>query len=157
MGGKPKPHAVRTFGIHEQRAWMNRTHPDFRCEIRAGLLVCRGIIRPTPLNSPYRVRIEYRTGEPPLAWVEEPRLRRLNPDEPIPHTYAGDGPGEDDRPCLYLPGSGEWSSDKKLALTVVPWLSLWLFYYESWLATGEWQGGGVHPQNAPQLARLSDE
>ena len=109
MGGKPKPHGVRTLGIYEQRAWMNRTHPDFRCEIRAGLLVCRGVIRPTPLNSPYRVRIEYRTGEPPLAWVEEPRLRRLNPrtspSPPSPDT-PDDGPWEDDRPLLYLPGSG---------------------------------------------------
>ena len=83
-------------------------------------------------------------------------LRRRTPDEPIPHTFEGDQPDTDD-PCLYLPGSGEWSSDKKLALTFVPWLSLWLFFYESWLVTGEWQGGGVHPAEAPQFARLSDE
>ena len=33
----------------------------------------------------------------------------------------------------------------QLATTIVPWCSEWLFYYELWLATGEWLGGGVHP------------
>ena len=33
----------------------------------------------------------------------------------------------------------------KIALTIVPWLSLWLFYYEVWRATGTWYGGGTHP------------
>ncbi len=32
-----------------------------------------------------------------------------------------------------------------LADTILPWASLWLFYYEVWLATGEWVGGGEHP------------
>jgi hypothetical protein len=27
----------------------------------------------------------------------------------------------------------------------VPWLLLWLSFYELWLITGEWHGGGVHP------------
>jgi hypothetical protein len=27
----------------------------------------------------------------------------------------------------------------------VPWAYLWLFYFEHWLATDEWQGGGKHP------------
>ena len=29
--------------------------------------------------------------------------------------------------------------------TVVPWTSLWLFYFEDWLASNEWKGGGEHP------------
>jgi hypothetical protein len=30
--------------------------------------------------------------------------------------------------------------------TIVPWCYLWLFYFEDWLATGEWKGGGIHPE-----------
>jgi hypothetical protein len=30
--------------------------------------------------------------------------------------------------------------------TIVPWISEWLMYYELWLSTGEWLGGGIHPQ-----------
>jgi hypothetical protein len=28
---------------------------------------------------------------------------------------------------------------------IVPWISLWLFFYETWLITGEWLGGGHEP------------
>jgi hypothetical protein len=137
------PFRSHPLGIREQLAWMKRSHPGFRCRLEKGLLICCGLIQPTELNEVYRVRVEYRTGDPPRAWVEEPKLRRIDQEKRIPHTYLDDDGME--RPCLYLPYSNEWSCDKKLALTSIPWLSLWLFFYESWLVTGDWQGGGVHP------------
>lgn len=137
---------IRTIGVHEQLALMRLLHPQFRATVQEGVLVCRGAIRPTSLNRTYRVRVEYRAPEAPLSFVEDPPLRRRNPDERIPHTYAGD------RPCLYLPGVNEWRSDKRIAQTIIPWLSEWLFYYEVWRATGEWMGGGVHP-TGPQEPR----
>ena len=30
-----------------------------------------------------------------------------------------------------------------LAKTTVPWASRWLYYYELWLVTGKWLGGGI--------------
>jgi hypothetical protein len=27
----------------------------------------------------------------------------------------------------------------------LPWAAIWLFYFEEWLASGEWKGGGEHP------------
>jgi hypothetical protein len=27
----------------------------------------------------------------------------------------------------------------------VPWTALWLFYFEEWLVSNEWKGGGEHP------------
>jgi hypothetical protein len=111
----------------------------FRCEIRGGLLVCRGPVQPTPLHDVYRVRLEYRIGESPKVWVESPKLLRRTPEERIPHTY------EEDRPCLYFPPVQEWRSDKRLAQTIMPWLLLWLVFYEGWRVTGEWEGGGIHP------------
>jgi hypothetical protein len=143
-----KANNIHPLSIHKQSAYMKLYYPEFNCRVKRGRLVCRGFVQPTSLHNIYRVRIVYRVGDPPEVWVEEPKLRRRHPDERIPHTYS------DDRPCLYLPGSGEWSPDKKLALTIVPWLSLWLFYYESWLVTGAWQGGGVHP---PEVSRDEDE
>jgi len=101
--------------------------------------VCRGNLQPTPVSETYKVRIEYAIKNAPKVWVESPKLRRRIEAERIPHTY------DDDRPCLYLPSAGYWRSDKKLAQTIIPWLCLWLFYYEAWLVTGDWQGGGAHP------------
>lgn len=129
---------IHSIGVYEQRAMLRVVHPAFDCTIAGALLACRGMIRPTEVNGRYRVRIEYRVPHNPEVFVEDPPLRQRD-GEKIPHTYLGV------RPCLFLPGSGEWRSDKYLAHTVVPWLSEWLFYYELWHATGEWMGGGVHP------------
>ncbi len=30
-----------------------------------------------------------------------------------------------------------------VAYTIVPWLMEWLVYYEVWLITGQWEGGGI--------------
>ena len=122
---------------------MRREHPGFRTRIEGGLLVTRGLVQPSELHEAYQVRVEYRVWEPPRAWVEEPKLQRLKPEERIPHTYLDDDGTE--RPCLYLPQTGEWTPDKKLALTILPWLSVWFVFYETWRVTGEWHGGGAHP------------
>jgi hypothetical protein len=44
-----------------------------------------------------------------------------------------------------LPKAGEWNSSRFISETIVPWTSLWLFYFEEWLLSDEWKGGGVHP------------
>jgi hypothetical protein len=99
-------------------------------------------MRPTPLSDTYRVRVVYGLCEP-RAYVESPQLQPREAGGGIPHTYRDpSGP----RPCLYVPGSGEWTNEKLLASTIVPWLMEWLLYYELWHATDEWLGGGIHPQ-----------
>ena len=47
----------------------------------------------------------------------------------------------------YLPSSGEWHGGLLIASTVVPWAVLWLYFFEEWLVSDEWKGGGVHPAN----------
>lgn len=55
--------------------------------------------------------------------------------------------------CLYLPNSGEWTPEMPIAVTIVPWASVWLYFYEFWYATGEWLGGGVEPDTTPPIRR----
>jgi len=118
---------------------MQVLHPGFRCRIKrrpnGTILLCRGELQPTALSERYHVRIEYRTGRRPQVWVESPKLLRRREDERIPHTFS------DDRPCLF---KHDFRSDMWLGRTVVPWLQLWLFFYEAWRVTGEWMGGGAH-------------
>ncbi|MBI4611946.1 MAG: hypothetical protein HY726_23395 [Candidatus Rokubacteria bacterium] len=102
------------------------------------------MIQPLPITSQYQVRIEYRATQKPKVWVEDPPLRRRRSDEPIPHTYSND------RPCLFHPRYDEWRRDMTIATTIIPWLLQWLVYYEAWLLTGEWQGGGEHPPSGVQ-------
>jgi hypothetical protein len=125
------------LSLREQAAWM-RTHlPHFVCTVTANELVCRGTVQPTPLGHHYRAVIVYVGGRRPRVFLPGGQIRRRNPEEPIPHTYS------DEEPCLFYPNSSEWKSDMKLATSVVGWLIFWLHYYEIWLATGEWLGGGI--------------
>ena len=73
-------------------------------------------------------------------FMVEPAMQRVNGALPE-HIYDDDK----NRLCLFLPNSGEWDGARMLADTVIPWVSEWLFYYEIWLATEKWCGGGVHP------------
>jgi hypothetical protein len=39
----------------------------------------------------------------------------------------------------------------KLSETIIPWLSLWLTFYEMWRVTGEWDGGGITHDGSKEL------
>ena len=129
---------TRVVGVREQAALM-RAFPAFRVRVRGATLAAEGELRPTPLSETYRVRIEYAAGRPPDVRVLSPALAPREGADRIPHMYG------QERLCLYLPGVGEWAGDMPLGQALIPWISLWLFYYELWHATGEWLGGGVEP------------
>jgi hypothetical protein len=109
--------------------------------IKAGRLVWRCDLSPTPLSRAYAVRVEYERNSSPDAFVEKPDLRILAEGRKIPHVYSE----EPVRLCLYLPRSGQWSPWMLLDRTIVPWAVLWLYFFEEWLRSGEWLGGGEHP------------
>lgn len=112
---------------------------EFRAWLVGAKLVAEGPVQPSPLNATYRVRIEYEVADFPRVWVLSPELATRDDGISIPHMYG------QERLCLYLPGTGQWSGDLLLGHTVIPWISLWLHYYELWHLTGEWLGGGVEP------------
>jgi hypothetical protein len=80
----------------------------------------------------------------PEVFVETPDLPALAKSRKLPHVYQQDPP----RLCLFLPGTSEFQPWMRIDQTIVPWASLWLFYFEEWLASDEWKGGGVHPNGA---------
>jgi len=84
-----------------------------------------------------------------LRWYHDMkrRVRVVNPEcalDVLTDRWPGSLP---ERPilCLYDPATNEWSPDKAIAKTIIPWTIDWLACYEGWLATGEWTGGGRHP------------
>jgi len=105
-------------------------------------LIWRYETQPTPISRNYKIRVEYQLNKPPSIFIDTPNLRELVGVNKIPHLYSQ----ERQKLCLYKPGKGEWSSEMLLALTVLPWAELWLFYFEEWLLSGEWKGGGEHPE-----------
>jgi hypothetical protein len=111
--------------------------PSFRQTARGNPFIWEGALKPTELSATYRVRITYHRGKRPAVDVLDPPLAPREEGGRIPHTFR---PG---RLCLHLPE--DWDSRMYLHQTIVPWTSLWLYYYELWHATGEWLGGGHEP------------
>lgn len=129
----------RQVGLREQLAHMKLRWPLFESRIRHGVLNCRGELTPGSACATYSVSVSYRCCFGPEVRVLSPELARRPDGKPIPHMY------EQDKLCLYYPGGGEWTAKKLIATTIIPWTSLWLYFYEVWRATGEWLGGGEEP------------
>ena len=123
---------------------MSGLHPNFKLtELGQRRVVWEGIVRPSRLSESYTVEVSYELCSSPRISVISPALQRRDDGMPIPHVY------EKERPCLYYPPSKEWHGNRLIADTIVPWISLWLVYYEAWHATGEWLGGGAeHGEDA---------
>jgi len=109
--------------------------------LRKGRLVWEYSARPTPLSREYAVRIVYQQGNTPEVFVVDPDLTEISGGRTLPHVYSQ----KPVRLCLYLPNTGEWSPAMAISDTLVPWTALWLFYFEDWLSTNTWNGGGKHP------------
>jgi len=101
--------------------------------------------QPTPISRAYQIQIRYRLEESPKIFVISPNLLDLAGRREIPHLYDQ----AQQKLCLYLPSTGEWSATKWLVDTIIPWVNLWLYYFEDWLQTNEWHGGGEHPPEDP--------
>ncbi len=102
--------------------------------------------QPTPVSRVYEILIKYKLNCSPKVFVISPDLNSLTNKE-IPHIYPTKDSKYKDGTCLclYQPKYGEWLPNKLLTKTIVPWVDLWLFYFEEWLIKGIWKGGGEHP------------
>ena len=114
---------------------MARLFPVYKARLGKDRLSFIGNIAPFGCADTYRVHIDYRMRSRPSVWVLTPPLHSIGDGIAIPHTFS------DGSLCLHIPG--QWQSDMTIAEYIVPWIAEWLFYYEVWLATGEWIGGGA--------------
>lgn len=121
-------------------------------QLRCGRLTWEYEARPSLLSRSYTVRLMYRVGEKPQILVRSPNLVELAHPRRLPHVYQQNPP----LLCLYRSKKGEWTSRMRLDQTIVPWTALWLFYFEEWLDTNEWKGGGEHPGDIDQPCRDLD-
>lgn len=100
-------------------------------------------LAPTLMSRNYRCMLRVaRTGSPQMI-VLDPDLKALAGNRRIPHTYQYGGKGT--KLCLWLPRDKQWSPSMRFNETYLPWTAEWLDYFEEWLETGSWAGGGVHP------------
>lgn len=145
----------------EQIARMQKLFPRFDLVVNGGWYAAwQGPLR--PLGRTYVVRVVFvqrrhvdglrvvGTNGADVTLVDPALVLSTDaaPGEATPHLYWDLGKPEQSRLCLFDPATREWTSDMAIAETIVPWTIDWLASYEGWLATGEWTGGGRHPEPA---------
>lgn len=120
-----------------------------------------GTISPQ-IRKSYLLRIRYSVPnilEHFTAVGVQPRVQVLKPvleghpdyeEGPIPHVYQNQEEPQYPYLCLFDPYEGEWSPNDLISETTMYWAANWLYFYENWLLTGKWQGGGRHYGNRPK-------
>jgi hypothetical protein len=88
------------------------------------------------LSATYRIEVTFTPGGRPKVAVLDPAIQ-VPAGKKLPHVFPGD------RLCLHFPN--EWTTAMLIADTIIPWAAEWLVFYELWLATGVWHGGGHEP------------
>lgn len=111
--------------------------------ITKGKLIWKSKVRPTQLSREYNIEIIYAKSNLPEVYVVGDELQNLDSKD-FPHKYEIDIENKRVKLCLYRYYK-EFSSEKLICETIIPWAIEWLYFYEIWLVTGEWQGGGEHP------------
>ncbi|MET9030959.1 hypothetical protein ABZW96_35945 [Nocardia sp. NPDC004168] len=134
----------RLPGIGKQAFALRGILPECSIHLRSNTLTAVAHIQPAPACRRYRVQLQYDYGGTPEVRVLAPELRLHHSATKLPHIYPGDFL------CLHL--ANQWQPTMLLANTTVPWTSEWLYYYEIWLVTGQWHGGGNDPVHAEPTA-----
>lgn len=131
------------LSLPQQMAGLLADWPEGETRLTKNGLTWTGELSPSPLSRTYLTRVSYpSTQHLPTTRVLNPCLRELAGERTIPHLYCQ----HTGKLCLFTPTLYEWTPHQRLSRTILPWAQLWLFYFEDWLATGDWQGGGTdHP------------
>jgi len=130
---KPFKEKIPDKGL--QTLCLRQRFPQFKSR---GNGVWIGTLQPTPESTIYKIRVVDRAPKFPRVYVLEPKLI-----EGAPHVYS------DGSLCLFYPKDFSWNKKSLIAETIIPWTSLWLYFYEIWLKTGYWYGNSV--KHKPKL------
>lgn len=102
-------------------------------------------VQPSEYSKYYYVILEYNSLQTkPKAYINSEQLE-VEDLESIPHKYGIKDLHGKKYINLCLNYINEWKSTMNIADTIVPWICEWLYFYEIWLITGKWCGGGKHP------------
>lgn len=122
---------------------VKRLFPSSEVRCKCGKLEIILRLKPTDVSIDYKIRLVAQRGQRSVdVFVEEPRIDLYEKGKKVPHLYSNCSL------CLYYPEYQEWDYSDSWAETLIPWTSLWLFYYEIWRDTGKWLGGGIHTETA---------
>jgi hypothetical protein len=145
------------LSIDEQDRKLRAKCPQFRLVAHRGWMgIWEGAL--TPICQTYRVRLVYFSRRYFDGWnLDNPYISIFVVDPPIgpyprrtgeppQHVYRLGHPPEFPRLCVYDPIDDDWCPTEYIVDRIIPWTIKWLFFHEEWVASGEWKGGGRHPE-----------
>ncbi|GGB64329.1 hypothetical protein GCM10007424_00250 [Flavobacterium suaedae] len=134
---------IQNRNLNDQAASVMVKFKEWKVSFGGYYIKAVGEIKPTPRSETYTVEVKFFTDEKkqPLIRVLSPKLVRNHKNEAIPHMYG------QKYLCLFMPAFREFKSTDLITDTIIPWTSLWLYYYEIWHITDRWEGGGIHIEN----------
>ena len=125
----------------QQFSVLKHEFPKSSGSVYCGTMNWSGEFTPSALSDTYRLKTTYTQGQAPKAYIVSPKpLPLAEGANRLPHTYCYNNGKQ--QLCLFLPKVGEWDSSMFIATTIVHWAVQWMYYYEIWVATGKWMGGG---------------
>lgn len=130
---------IRDIPIHFQQAALKAKIPKCQLYLNKNYLRARGQLKPTPRSCWYSYEIKYWFQENIKIFIRDPLIKTEHNGKKAEHLY------KDGSLCLFFPKAKEFDSKKLIVDYIIPWVSLWLFFYEVWLVTDDWKGGGIHP------------
>lgn len=102
-------------------------------------------IQPHINSKEYIVWLKYESlNRKPKVYLETGQLN-INEKQDIPHKYGIKEMNGKEYVELCLFHKNEWDSTMNISDTIIPWTCEWLYFYEIWVITGKWCGGGKHP------------
>lgn len=129
----------RKYSLSTQYCVLKSKFPQFTSKLNRDNITIYGSIKPTERSIFYDFKLSYKLYNRPRIKILSPVLTLNSKGDEIPHVYPKN------ELCLYFPSYNEFDSTKLIADYIVPWISLWLYHYENWHITGDWEGGGIHP------------
>lgn len=131
---------IKDKTIAEQVSAMRFKYPQFTTDfISHSSMKVTGKLQPTSRSCGYEFVLKFNLVDSPKTKIVSPMLLKNHKGAEVPHLYSTENL------CLYHPQYREFNRRDLLCDTIIPWTSLWLYYYEVWHLTGEWLGGGEHP------------
>lgn len=110
-------------------------------------------IKPTSVSEEYSVRLVYHRKTGIEVYILTPNLKLADGKVALPHVYST----KKQMLCLYYPNGLEWNRGKLFTQTIIPWISEWLYFYEVWVGSGNWYGGGITHEKTAETKQLQKQ
>lgn len=129
--------------ISQQYLEIKSTFPEAKIKLKNHKLITNIVLKPTEISKSYSIEIIYFNSGTCETWLKNVPNSIIKSN--IPHIYETDYNNRKIKLCLYNPKKFEWANGEWISQTIIPWCIEWLFFFELWIATGTWCGGGDHP------------